>query len=192
MSRRGISIGVVALGLLVSASGAAMAGRPATGREDVVATAEATIETTKGTIVAELYGQEAPKTVANFTKLARQGFYNGIIFHRVIPGFMIQTGDPTGTGSGGPGYTFADEISPTLKHDQPGILSMANAGPNTNGSQFFITVAATPWLNGKHAIFGRVIKGQEVADAIANAPRGAQDRPTTTIKMTSVTVKDLP
>ena len=122
-----------------------------------MATAQATIETTKGTIVIELFGQEAPKTVANFIKLAGQGFYNGVIFHRVIPGFMIQTGDPEGTGRGGPGYTFADEFSPKLKHDKPGILSMANAGPNTNGSQFFITVAATPWLNGKHAIFGRVI-----------------------------------
>ena len=157
-----------------------------------MATAQATIETTKGTIVIELFGQEAPKTVANFTKLAGQGFYNGVIFHRVIPGFMIQTGDPEGTGRGGPGYTFADEFSPKLKHDKPGILSMANAGPNTNGSQFFITVAATPWLNGKHAIFGQVIQGQEVADAIVNASRDAQDRPTTTIKMTNVTVKDLP
>ena len=192
MGRRGLSIGMVAASLIMNAACTAMAGRPATGREGVVATAQATIETTKGTIVIELFGQEAPKTVANFTKLTTQGFYNGVIFHRVIPGFMIQTGDPEGTGSGGPGYTFADEFSPKLKHDHPGILSMANGGPDTNGSQFFITVAATPWLNGKHSIFGQVIQGQEVADAIANAPRNAQDRPTTTIKMTSVTVKDLP
>ena len=192
MSRRDMGIGLLALSLLMSAGSTAIAGRPATGREDVVATAEVTIETTKGTIVAELFGQEAPKTVANFTKLAGQGFYNGIIFHRVIPDFMIQTGDPEGTGRGGPGYTFADEFAPKLKHDRPGILSMANAGPNTNGSQFFITVAATPWLNGKHAIFGQVIKGQDVVDAIVNAPRDAQDKPTTTITMTSVTVKDLP
>jgi len=115
---------------------------------------KATIETTKGTIVIELYQDEAPNTVENFVTLAKQGFYDGIIFHRVIPGFMVQTGDPTGTGTGGPGYTFDDEISPNLRHDGPGVVSMANAGPNTNGSQFFITFAATPWLDGKHAILG--------------------------------------
>jgi cyclophilin family peptidyl-prolyl cis-trans isomerase len=149
---------------------------------------KATIETTKGKIVVELYKDKAPKTVGNFTTLANKGFYNGIIFHRVIPGFMIQTGDPTGTGRGGPGYNFADEFGPGLKHTSPGILSMANAGPNTNGSQFFITVAATPWLDGKHAIFGKVIEGQSVADAIANAPRDAGDRPRSEIKMEKVTV----
>ena len=149
----------------------------------------ATIETTKGTIEIELYPEEAPKTVENFVTLAKKGFYNGIVFHRVIPGFMIQTGDPTGTGRGGPGYTFADEISPKLKHDAPGVVSMANAGPNTNGSQFFVTLAPTPWLNGKHTIFGRVTQGQEVAQAIAAVPRDANDRPTTEIKMLKVTVQ---
>jgi len=150
----------------------------------------ATIETTKGTIVLELYRNEAPKTVENFVKLAKQGFYDGVIFHRVIPGFMIQTGDPTGTGTGGPGYTFEDEFSPTLRHDGPGVVSMANAGPNTNGSQFFITLAPTPWLDGKHAIFGRVLEGQSVVEQIAAAPRNAQDRPTADIKMTKVTIEE--
>ena len=151
---------------------------------------KATIETTKGAIVIELYNDEAPKTVANFIKLAKQGFYDGIIFHRVIPGFMIQGGDPTGTGSGGPGYTFADEISPNLRHDVPGILSMANSGPNTNGSQFFITLAATRWLDGKHAIFGRVVEGQTVVEQIALAERNASDRPLTNIVMKKVTIQE--
>ena len=149
-----------------------------------------TIETTKGTITLELYPEDAPKTVANFTKLAKQGFYNGVIFHRVIPGFMIQGGDPTGTGRGGPGYTFEDEFSPRRTHDSAGVLSMANAGPGTNGSQFFITLAPTPWLNGKHTIFGHVTAGQSVLETIATAPRDASDRPTTEIKMVSVTVQD--
>ena len=184
-------LGVVIMTLALVGAAAAGAA-PATGREGVVATQEVTIETTKGAIVAELYGQEAPNTVANFIKLARQGFYNGIIVHRVIPNFMIQTGDPTGTGRGGPGYTFADEFSTKLSHDRPGILSMANAGPNTNGSQFFITVVSTAWLDGKHAIFGQVTKGQEIANAIANAPRDAQDRPKEAVKMVSVSVRDLP
>jgi cyclophilin family peptidyl-prolyl cis-trans isomerase len=125
----------------------------------------------------ELYKEDAPKTVANFITLATKGFYNGIICHRVIPGFMIQTGDPTGTGTGGPGYSFADEFSPTLHHDGPGVVSMANAGPNTNGSQFFITLAATPWLDGKHTNFGRVIAGSEVVDAIVQLAVDENDRP---------------
>ena len=148
------------------------------------------IETSMGDIEADLFKKEAPKTVENFVKLVNQGFYNGIIFHRVIPDFMIQTGDPTGTGMGGPGYTFADEFSPDLHHDKPGVLSMANSGPNTNGSQFFITLAATPWLDGKHAIFGRVVEGQEVVDQIAAAPRNAQDRPRPDITMTPVTIQE--
>jgi peptidyl-prolyl cis-trans isomerase B (cyclophilin B) len=126
----------------------------------------ATIETNKGTIRLQLFDDKTPKTVANFEKLAGDGFYDGLKFHRVIPGFMIQTGCPQGTGTGGPGYTFADEFSPDLKHDKPGILSMANAGPNTNGSQFFITHVPTPHLDGKHSVFGQVLEGQEVVDAI--------------------------
>ena len=151
---------------------------------------KATIETTQGTIVIELYRDKAPKTVENFVTLAKKGFYNGILFHRVIPGFMIQTGDPTGTGRGGPGYTFADEISPDLKHTGPGIISMANAGPNTNGSQFFITLAATPWLDGKHAIFGKVVEGQSVVESIAAAERDGSDRPRQEISMKRVTVSE--
>jgi len=126
----------------------------------------AMIETDKGTIRLELYDDKTPKTVANFQKLADDGFYDGLTFHRVIPDFMIQGGCPLGTGRGGPGYTFEDEFHPDLRHDGPGVLSMANAGPNTNGSQFFITHVATPWLDGKHSVFGRVIEGQEVVNAI--------------------------
>ena len=168
----------------------AVMGLMASGARSEAARPRATIETTKGTIVVELAGDEAPKTVENFVKLAKQGFYNGIVFHRVIPGLMIQTGDPTGTGRGGPGYTFADEISPKLHHDVPGVLSMANAGPNTNGSQFFITLAATPWLDGKHAIFGRVVEGQAVVEQIAAADRDANDRPRTEISMKRVTIQE--
>ncbi|MCM8776137.1 MAG: peptidylprolyl isomerase [Candidatus Omnitrophica bacterium] len=144
--------------------------------------------TTFGDIDAELFKKEAPKTVDNFTKLAQKGFYDGIIFHRVIPDFMIQTGDPTGTGRGGPGYQFADEFSDQLRHDRPGVLSMANAGPNTNGSQFFITVKPTPWLDRKHSVFGRVTKGMDVVEKIANTPRDAQDRPLQEVKMIRVEV----
>ena len=125
----------------------------------------ATIKTNRGTIRLQLHDDKAPKTVANFEKLAQKGFYNGLKFHRVISNFMIQTGCPQGTGTGGPGYKFADEFHPELKHDGPGVLSMANAGPNTNGSQFFITHVATPHLDNKHSVFGRVLNGQDVVDA---------------------------
>ena len=127
----------------------------------------ATLKTSKGTIEIALEAEKTPVTVANFVNLAQKGFYNGIKFHRVIPDFMIQGGDPTGTGAGGPGYRFEDEFDATLKHTGPGILSMANAGPGTNGSQFFITHVATPWLDGKHSVFGHVLKGQDVVDSIA-------------------------
>lgn len=126
----------------------------------------ATIETNRGIIVAELFAAQAPRTVNNFVSLARDGYYDGITFHRVIKDFMIQGGDPSGTGRGGPGYTFKDEFDPKLKHDKPGVLSMANAGANTNGSQFFITHVPTPWLDGKHSVFGRVTKGQDVVNKI--------------------------
>ncbi len=151
-----------------------------------------TLKTSMGEIVIQLFDDKAPKTVANFVDLAsgtkewtdpktrekvKRPLYNGTIFHRVIPGFMIQGGDPLGNGTGGPGYRFADEFHPDLKHFKAGILSMANAGPNTNGSQFFITQKATPWLDGKHSVFGEVVKGQNVVDAIVNVPRDLRDRP---------------
>lgn len=126
----------------------------------------ATIETNRGMIVLDLFAGQAPRTVNNFVSLARDGYYDGVTFHRVIKDFMIQGGDPSGTGRGGPGYTFKDEFDPKLKHDKPGVLSMANAGANTNGSQFFITHIPTPWLDGKHSVFGQVVKGQDVVDKI--------------------------
>jgi len=137
----------------------------------------ANFETTLGNFTIELFEKQVPNTVGNFVKLTEKNFYDGVIFHRVIDGFMIQGGDPTGTGRGGPGYTFADEIDPTLKHNAEGMLSMANAGPNTNGSQFFITVAPTPWLDNRHTIFGEVVEGQEVAAKISKVPRDSNDRP---------------
>ena len=126
----------------------------------------ATIKTTKGEIKLELYDDKVPHTVENFVKLSNDGFYNGLKFHRVIDDFMIQTGCPQGTGTGGPGYQFEDEFHPELRHNAPGILSMANAGPDTNGSQFFITHVETPWLDDKHSVFGRVTEGQDVVNAI--------------------------
>ncbi|GAA4453021.1 MULTISPECIES: peptidylprolyl isomerase [Novipirellula] len=126
----------------------------------------ATFDTTKGKIRIELFDDKTPKTVENFETLCEKKFYDGLSFHRVIPDFMIQGGCPQGTGTGGPGYKFEDEFHPELKHDGPGVLSMANAGPNTNGSQFFITHLATPHLDGKHSVFGKVIEGQDVVDSI--------------------------
>lgn len=149
----------------------------------------ATIETNKGTIKIELFTDEAPKTTQNFINLANKGFYNGVIFHRVIPGFMIQGGDPTGTGTGGPGYKIEDEFSQNLKHNKAGILSMANAGPNTGGSQFFITLAPTPWLDGKHAVFGQVIEGMDVVNEIANVKRDSNDKPIENITIIKITIE---
>ena len=136
-----------------------------------------TITTNMGDITLEFYAEEAPKTVDNFVSLAQKGFYKDVIFHRVIPNFMIQGGDPDGTGTGGPGYSIEDEIGPSLKFDQAGILAMANSGRNTAGSQFFITVGPTPWLDGNYTIFGRVVKGQDVVDAISMLATNDQDRP---------------
>jgi cyclophilin family peptidyl-prolyl cis-trans isomerase len=149
----------------------------------------ATMQTNHGSIEIELFDDDAPRTVDNFTKLARQGYYNGVIFHRVIPDFMIQGGDPTGTGSGGPGYEFEDEFNANLV--ERGALAMANAGPNTNGSQFFIVTAdACPWLDGKHTVFGRVTSGMDVVDTIEKVPTGANDRPVDEIKIVSVSIKE--
>ena len=150
----------------------------------------ATIETNQGTIKVELFEDKAPLTTKNFIDLAQKGFYDGVIFHRVIEGFMIQGGDPTGTGRGGPGYKIDDEFHKDLKHDQKGLLSMANAGPNTGGSQFFITLAATPWLDGKHAIFGKVVKGIEVVRAIGKVKTGPGDRPREDVVMKSVRIEE--
>jgi peptidyl-prolyl cis-trans isomerase A (cyclophilin A) len=154
----------------------------------------AIFDTTEGKFKARLFADKAPKTVENFTSLAEGGktgkpFYDGLVFHRVIPDFMIQGGCPEGTGRGGPGYKFADEFHPTLRHSTKGLLSMANAGPNTNGSQFFVTVAATPWLDNRHSIFGEVIEGYEVVDKISRAPRDSQDRPKKEVKINSVTIE---
>ncbi len=164
----------------------------------------AIFETSMGNIVCKLLDKEAPKTVENFIGLAegtkefknestgkseKRNFYDGLVFHRVIPDFMIQGGCPRGDGRGGPGYNFQDEFHPTLKHAKAGKLSMANSGPNTNGSQFFITVAATPWLDNRHTIFGEVVEGQDVADKISNTPRDGSDRPRTPVVLQKVRIE---
>ncbi|MBN2066311.1 MAG: peptidylprolyl isomerase [Candidatus Thermoplasmatota archaeon] len=145
-------------------------------------------KTNKGKFKVELFNDKAPLTTGNFMKLVDDGFYNGLIFHRVIPGFMIQGGCPHGTGGGGPGYTIKDEFHPSLKHDSKGMLSMANAGPNTGGSQFFITVAPTPWLDKHHAIFGKVIEGYDVVEAISKVPTGRNDKPQQDVVINSITI----
>ena len=149
-----------------------------------------TFATTLGTFSAEMFEDVAPKTAGNFMKLVSDGYYDGIIFHRVIDEFMIQGGDPTGTGTGGPGYTIEDEFAPGLSHTSEGVFSMANAGPNSGGSQFFITLAATPWLDGKHAIFGKVISGMEGVSVIGRVATNPADRPLEEVVMESVTVAD--
>jgi peptidyl-prolyl cis-trans isomerase A (cyclophilin A) len=164
----------------------------------------ATLETTKGPIRVRLFPDAAPKTVENFVGLATGGkswrnptsgaqeqrpLYEGTVFHRVIPNFMIQGGDPLGNGRGGPGYQFEDEVGGPHRFDRPGYLAMANAGPNTNGSQFFITQAATPWLDGKHTIFGEVVEGMEVVDAIAGSDRDASDRPVQELRLERVVIE---
>lgn len=156
-----------------------------------VANRIAVFETNKGTFEIELFEDKTPITTKNFIDLAEKGFYNGVIFHRVIDGFMIQGGDPYGTGMGGPGYTIEDEFRSDLKFDGEGILAMANTGmPHTGGSQFFVTLAKTPWLNGKHTIFGKVVKGMDVVRTIGHSEVDFQDRPLETVTMKSVTIKD--
>ena len=144
--------------------------------------------TNKGVFVAQMFEEKAPNTTKNFIELTEKGFYDGLIFHRVIDGFMIQGGDPTGTGRGGPGYRIKDEFGPGLAHDSEGILSMANAGPNTGGSQFFITLAPTPWLNGHHAVFGKIVKGMDVVREIGSVATNYQDRPVDPVIMEKVEV----
>lgn len=148
----------------------------------------ARMETEKGEMVIELFAEQATKTVNNFVFLSRQGFYDGIIFHRVIADFMAQSGDPTGTGTGGPGYKFEDEFDTNLRHDKPGVLSMANAGPNTNGSQFFITHVPTPWLDGKHSVFGQVTEGLDVLMSIS--PRDPNQRESPAVKILKVSIEE--
>ena len=148
---------------------------------------QATLRTSKGDIIIDLYSKNVPHTVNNFVFLAQQGFYDGTIFHRVIPDFMAQGGDPTGTGRGGPGYKFRDEFDPKLRHDKPGVLSMANAGPNTNGSQFFITHVPTPWLDGKHAVFGQVVGGLDVLFAIPPRDPNLINAPAVTLNSVTIT-----
>jgi peptidyl-prolyl cis-trans isomerase A (cyclophilin A) len=165
---------------------------------------KATLRTNRGTVVVRLFPDHAPQTVRNFVELAEGGrewtdpntrqkgtakLYDGTIFHRVIPDFMIQGGDPLGTGTGGPGYKFGDEIHPDLVFSRPYLLAMANAGPGTNGSQFFITTVPTPWLTGKHTIFGEVISGDEVVDAISKVPTGRNDRPVDDVVLESVVIE---
>ncbi len=149
----------------------------------------AIIETNMGTMEFELFVDKAPITAKNFADLAQKGFYDGIIFHRIISGFMIQGGDPTGTGMGGPGYTINDEFHPDLKHDSIGILSMAKAGPNTGGSQFFITLAPQPYLDNQYAVFGKLTNGEDVLDKIGAIETDANDKPINEVKMIRVTIK---
>ena len=149
----------------------------------------AVFDTSFGIIEVELFEDKAPVTTGNFIKLAEKGFYNGLIFHRVIPNFMVQTGCPKGNGTGGPGYEIKDEFGHGLKHSKPGILSMANSGPNSGGSQFFITTVPTPWLDGKHAIFGQVVKGQDIVNKISMAQRNSQDKPLTPIVIRTITLR---
>ena len=167
-------------GICISAAGMAFAAERAT----------ATFDTSMGSFKVELFTDLAPVTAQNFIDLSKKGFYNGVIFHRVIADFMIQGGDPTGTGMGGPGYSIPDEFGPGLIHNKPGILSMANAGPNTGGSQFFITLVPTPWLDGRHAIFGAVVEGMDVVNAIGITKTGPGDKPVVDVVIKSITIEE--
>ena len=159
--------------------------------ESKVANRIAVFDTNMGEFEIELFEDKTPITTKNFIDLSQEGFYDGVIFHRIIDGFMIQGGDPTGTGMGGPGYTIEDEFTPELTHESEGILSMANTGrPHTGGSQFFITLAATPWLDGHHTVFGKVVKGMEVVREIGHVKTGPQDRPVHDVVINKITIKD--
>jgi peptidyl-prolyl cis-trans isomerase A (cyclophilin A) len=210
-SSRGTSLkqsGMVVLATLLMSLAAASSGYAKTAPAKAPAAQKAltaTLKTSMGVIKVKLFKDTAPKTVENFVGLATgkkewkdpktekmvkgKSLYAGTIFHRVIPDFMIQGGDPLGKGTGGPGYQFEDETKPTDSFDKPGILAMANAGPNTNGSQFFITVKPTPWLNGKHTIFGEVIEGMDVVEKIVSVPKDASDRPEKPVKIERITIK---
>ncbi|MBS3097336.1 peptidylprolyl isomerase [Candidatus Woesearchaeota archaeon] len=176
---------ILVLGLLVILAGCL--NQPTKGADKMGKIA--VFETNRGNFEVELFTEKAPITTNNFIELADKGFYNGLIFHRVIDGFMIQGGDPNGDGTGGPGYEIEDEFHPDLKHDSAGILSMANAGPNTGGSQFFITLAPTPWLDGKHAVFGKVVTGMDVVEEIGKVPTGAMDKPVEDVIIKKIAIK---
>jgi cyclophilin family peptidyl-prolyl cis-trans isomerase len=164
-----------------------MSPQPPSGDLDLSKNYAAHVVTERGAFDVELFAADAPLTVENFVNLARSGFYDGTTFHRVIPGFMAQGGDPTGTGRGGPGYQFSDELTPARRHDAAGVLSMANAGPNTNGSQFFITFGPTPHLDGKHAVFGRVTSGMDVVNALRERDPGRDPHPGDRIERIEIT-----
>lgn len=175
--------------LLLLSTACAAGGQNSNGGDKKMGNRIARFETSKGTFDIELFEDKAPKTTGNFITLVEKGFYNGLIFHRVIDGFMIQGGCPKGDGTGGPGYTIPDEFHPDLRHSGEGILSMANAGPNTGGSQFFITLAKTEWLDGHHAVFGKVIKGMDVVKAIGKVETDPfRDRPYEDVKIEKITI----
>lgn len=178
---------IIAIGIALWGCGGSLIASQATAAEAKRQTA--IFDTSAGTFKVELFNDLAPNTVKNFTGLAEKGFYNGVIFHRVIDKFMIQGGCPQGTGTGGPGYNIPDEFGKGLKHDKPGILSMANAGPNTGGSQFFITLVPTPWLDGKHAIFGQISEGTEVIEKIGKLPTDSRDRPLQKVVINKLTIE---
>lgn len=196
MNKRFLTILVICL-LLVVLGGCSKSGRqdkqpikPARQQENTVKNNRiASFETSKGNFRIELFDDKAPITSNNFSALAQKGFYNGLIFHRVIDQFMIQGGDPNGNGTGGPGYTIPDEFHPDLKHNAAGIISMANRGPNTGGSQFFITLVPTPWLDNKHAVFGKVVEGLDVVQAIGKVKTGPNDKPLEDVIIKKITIK---
>lgn len=162
--------------------------KPEVKSDTPVANSVAVFETSKGTFKVELFQNQVPLTAGNFIVLSKKGFYDGLIFHRVIDGFMIQGGDPNGNGTGGPGYVIKDEFVPALKHDKKGILSMANAGPDTGGSQFFITLAPTGWLDGKHSVFGQVIEGMDVVESIGKVKTDGRDKPAEDVVIKKITI----
>jgi cyclophilin family peptidyl-prolyl cis-trans isomerase len=180
---RNLALFALVLGVVLSASGCVKTG------DDGVANSIAVFYTNHGTFRVEVFEDRAPRTAGNFISLVEKGFYNGLVFHRVIDGFMIQGGCPKGDGTGGPGYTIEDEFGEGLKHDAAGILSMANAGPDTGGSQFFITLAPTPWLDGKHAIFGRVVGGMDVISEIGKVKTDSTDRPVEAVVINKITLE---
>ena len=180
---------VLAVSLMLTACGQA-ANTDTDKGEKLMANRIAVFNTNQGSFEIELIEDKAPETTKNFIDLAEKKYYDGVIFHRVIDNFMIQGGDPTGTGMGGPGYTIKDEFGEGLKHDDKGILSMANAGPNTGGSQFFITLAPTPWLDGKHAIFGKVVSGMEIDERIGKVETDFRDKPVEDVVINEIVIKN--